>query len=165
MNEPSPPPGPGRGEDGLVVVQETGEGLYQLRVRADGHDFLVDEPEAVGGGDAGPTPYDLLSAALGACTAMTLRMYANRKSWPLARVTVEVDHGRGHAEDCVRCEDSDKSRVDIITRRITLEGSLDAAQRARLLEIADKCPVHRTLTGPIAIRTHEIAAAPAAGPP
>ncbi|RMG47197.1 MAG: alpha/beta fold hydrolase [Acidobacteria bacterium] len=137
--------------EGEVLVSETGP-PYAQEIRAGRHVLRADEPERVGGGDTGPSPYDLLLAALGACTSMTLRMYAARKGWPLARVSVRLDHRRIHAEDCADCE-TEKGRVDEIRRRIRLEGTLDAGQRRRLLEIADRCPVHRTLEGEVKIRT------------
>jgi putative redox protein len=116
------------------------------------HRFLADEPVALGGLGSGPGPYDLLLAGLGACTSMTLRMYADRKSLPLTHVAVRLRHGKIHATDCAECE-TKEGMLDRIERSITLEGELDAAARARLLEIADKCPVHRTLTSEIDIRT------------
>jgi putative redox protein len=119
---------------------------------AGGHDLRSDEPVAAGGGDTGPTPYDLLLAALGSCTSMTLAMYARRKEWPLTGVTVRLRHFRMHAGDCGACEGQDV-KLDVIERRIALEGSLDEAQRSRLLEMANRCPVHRTLTSGIDIRT------------
>lgn len=117
-----------------VVVEETGAGRYQVEVRAGGSSFLVDEPVSFGGLGSGPNPYDLLSAALGACTAMTLRLYADRKSWPLERVEVLVNHVRAGL-----------GARDRFNREIRLDGPLDADQRARLLEIANRCPVHGTL--------------------
>ncbi|HMQ21205.1 MAG TPA: alpha/beta fold hydrolase [Planctomycetota bacterium] len=118
-------------------------GRFLQHVEAGAHRFVADEPRDVGGDDRGPTPYDLLLAGLGTCTSMTLHMYARRKKWPLETVRVEVEHERVHAEDCEDCEKG--ARVERIVRRIRLEGELDDAQRARLLEIADRCPVHRTL--------------------
>ena len=97
----------------------------------------------MGGADTGPDPYAWVTAGLGACTSMTLRMYANRKGWPLERVTVGLEHAKKHADDCVDC--GPKDRIDVFTRSIEIEGDLDDAQRQRLLEIADRCPVHRTL--------------------
>jgi putative redox protein len=139
-------------EPGLVEVAETREGTFTERVRVGRHVLRADEPAASGGTDTGPGPYDYLLAGLGACTAMTLRLYADRKSWPLAKVTVRLRHGRIHAQDCADCE-TKEGLVDHIERAIMVEGPLDEAQRARLLEIADKCPVHRTLTSEIKIAT------------
>lgn len=138
-------------EVGTVVVTETGDGLAQYLL--DGrHRLLADEPVAAGGKDTGPGPYELLLMALGACTSITLRLYANRKQWPLERVTVRLGHARNHVEDCVAC-DTKPVRLDRIDREITLEGALDDGQRARLLAIADGCPLHRSLTTGIAIVT------------
>ena len=106
------------------------------------HHLLADEPVAYGGTNRGMSPYGLLSASLGACTSMTIRMYARRKGWPLAHVAVEVTHDKVHAQDAAA---TGTGKVDRFARTIQLEGDLDDAQRARLLEIADKCPVHRTL--------------------
>jgi putative redox protein len=142
------PPAPG------VMVRETRQSRFQQEVRAGVHGFFVDEPRSVGGSDSGPSPYDLLLAALGACTAMTLRLYAERKALPLDRVSVHLTHTRVHAEDCATCE-SKEGMIDRIDRIVTLDGALDNAQRQRLLEIADKCPVHRTLTSEVEIRTME----------
>jgi uncharacterized OsmC-like protein/alpha-beta hydrolase superfamily lysophospholipase len=137
-----------------VVVRETRQGRFQQEIAVGAHRFLADEPVDVGGLDSGPGPYDLLLAGLGACTAMTLRLYAERKALPLERVTVELNHSRIHATDCENCE-TKEGILDRIERAITLRGALDAEQRRRLLEIADKCPVHRTLTSEIDIRTVE----------
>lgn len=120
------------------------------------HTLVADEPIEVGGTDQGPTPYDLLGAALGTCTAMTLRMYADRKAWPLEGITVHVEHDRLHAQDCLTCE-TDEGKIDRFRRTITLDGPLDETQRTRLLTIADRCPVHRTLESEILITT-ELAA-------
>ena len=141
-------------EVGTVLVRETGEGKFQQEILSGPHRFLADEPVKVGGMDSGPGPYDLLLAGLGACTAMTLRLYAEQKKLPLKRVSVRLAHNKIHAQDCAHCETAE-GLIDHIDRAITLEGDLDAAQRRRLLEIADKCPVHRTLTSEIDIRTVE----------
>jgi uncharacterized OsmC-like protein/alpha-beta hydrolase superfamily lysophospholipase len=135
-----------------VVVRETGRGRFQQEITVGVHRFLADEPVEVGGLDSGPGPYDFVLAGLGACTAMTLRVYAERKALPLERVTVELTHSRIHAADCADCE-TKEGMLDRIERAIALRGALDAEQRRRLLEIADKCPVHRTLTSEIDIRT------------
>ncbi len=139
-------------EPGTVVVQETGEGRFTQRIAAGKHLLSADEPPSVGGGDTGPTPYDLLLAGLGACTSMTLRLYAAHKKWPLERVTVTLRHDKIHAQDCADCE-TKEGRLDRIERRVAIDGPLDAAQRQRLLEIADKCPVHRTLESEVVVET------------
>jgi uncharacterized OsmC-like protein/alpha-beta hydrolase superfamily lysophospholipase len=144
-----------QGDAGLVTVRETGQGRFQQEIKAGAHRFIADEPVAAGGRDSGPNPYDLLLAALGACTAMTLRLYAERKALPLDQVTVRLRHAKIHAADCETCETKD-GMIDRIERGIVLEGVLDQEQRARLLEIADKCPVHRTLTSEVDIRTTEL---------
>jgi putative redox protein len=130
---------------GSVRVSESGDGPYGQTVETSAHHFVADEPADVGGHNSGPSPYDLLLAALGACTSMTLRMYAQRKSWPLKKVTVTLAHEKLHADDCVECE-SKEGRVDRIDRVIRIEGELDDEQRTRLLQIANRCPVHQTLT-------------------
>lgn len=140
-----------RAESG--VSASIGRERYRTDILARGHGFVVDEPSALGGSDQGPTPYDLLAAALGSCTAITLRMYADRKEWPLDEVDVLVRQDRVHAEDEVPGDDGKLRQMDRLTREITLAGELSAEQRARLLEIADRCPVHRTLEGGIRIDT------------
>ncbi len=135
-----------------VRVAEAGEGRFAQLVQAGRHRLRADEPVAVGGEDSGPGPYDLLLAALGACTSMTVRMYAEQKKWPLRRVSVELQHDKVHAADCAECE-TREGRIDKIERVLTLEGELDDAQRQRLLEIASKCPVHRTLHGEVWVPT------------
>jgi uncharacterized OsmC-like protein/esterase/lipase len=140
--------------DGTVLVRETRRGQFQQQVMIGKHRLLADEPVASGGLDSGPGPYDLLLAALGACTAMTLRLYADHKRIPLARTQVRLRHRKIHAADCAECE-TKEGMIDRIDRVIALEGDLDPAQRARLMEIADKCPVHRTLKSEIDIRTAE----------
>ena len=142
------------GEEGAVVVRETGRGRFQQEITAGTHHFLADEPVAAGGLDSGPGPYDLLLAALGACTAMTVRLYADRKQLPLERTRVRLRHSRIYAADCAECE-TKEGMLDRIERLISFDGALDAEQRKRLLEIADKCPVHRTLTSEVDIRTSE----------
>jgi putative redox protein len=128
-----------------VVVAETTQGPLLNQVVAGEHRFLADEPVSVGGSGAGPSPYDLLAAALGVCTSMTVRLFANRHQIPLRRVIVEVDHARDHATDCERCVAGDATRIDAFDCRIHLDGDLTADDRARLLAIARRCPVHRTL--------------------
>lgn len=146
-----PPPA-----EGEVRVETTGWGKYQQLVHAGGTTFYADEPKAVGGDATGPTPYDLLLAGLGACTSMTMQMYAGRKGWPLEGVVVELSHKKIHAKDCERCE-SETGHVDVIERRIRVEGAaLDADQRKRIIGIADRCPVHRTLHGEVVVDTRVI---------
>jgi putative redox protein len=135
-----------------VRIEESGEGKFAQMVQAGRHRLRADEPVAVGGDDSGPGPYELLLAALGACTSMTVRMYAGKKKWPLERVSVELRHDKVHATDCAECE-TREGKIDRIERVLTLEGNLDEAQRARLLEIASQCPVHRTLHSEVWIPT------------
>ena len=137
---------------GTVAVREAGTGRFAQEIAAGRHALSADEPADYGGDDGGPTPYDLVLAGLGACTSMTVRMYAARKGWPLDRVLVTLAHDKIHAADCADCETRD-GRIDRIERRLALDGALDEAQRARLLEIADKCPVHKTLKGEVEILT------------
>jgi len=136
-----------------VVVRETRNSKFQQTVSIGPHRLLADEPVAAGGEDSGPGPYDFLLAGLGACTSMTMRLYAERKSLPLERVTVTLKHSKIYAEDCAEC-DTKAGMLDQIERVIAMEGALDAEQRRKLMEIADKCPVHRTLTSEIRIVTH-----------
>jgi uncharacterized OsmC-like protein/pimeloyl-ACP methyl ester carboxylesterase len=135
-----------------VVVRETRNSKFQQTVMLGPHRMLADEPVAAGGEDSGPGPYDFLLAALGACKSMTMRLYADRKSLPLERATVTLSHSKIHAQDCAECE-TKEGMLDQIDVAIGLEGALDAEQRKRILEIADKCPVHRTLTSEIRIVT------------
>ena len=139
-------------EPGTVIVTDSGQGPLGQILLDGRHALTADEPVAVGGSDTGPNPYELLLMSLGACTAMTLRLYADRKAWPLEHVVVRLRHSRVHAEDCVDCT-TKPARIGRIERGIELVGALDAAQRNRLLQIAEMCPVHRTLTGTIEIRT------------
>jgi putative redox protein len=135
-----------------VVVQETRASKFQQTVSIGPHRMLADEPASAGGEDTGPGPYDFLLAGLGACTSMTMRLYADRKALPLDRVTVTLKHSKIHAQDCAECETKD-GMLDQIDRVIAMDGTLDPEQRKKLLEIADKCPVHRTLHSEIRIVT------------
>jgi putative redox protein len=132
-----------------AVIVRSGPGLLQ-HIQAGPHTLVADEPVAAGGTDAGPDPYALLLAALGACTSMTLRLYAGRKGWALRDVEVQLEIGRVYAEDCAHCEEP-RATVDGIRRRITIIGDLDAGQRVRLAEIAKKCPVHKSLSAGLRI--------------
>ena len=137
---------------GTVIVASTGAGPLE-QIMLDGrHSLYADEPVTTGGGDTGPGPYELLLMALGSCTSMTIEMYATRRKWPLEQVVVRLRHERVYAEDCADCEDVN-SMLDQIELGVELIGPLDEGQRARLLQIAEKCPVHRTLTSKIDIRT------------
>ncbi|MDB9857836.1 OsmC family protein, partial [Amylibacter sp.] len=139
--------------DGVVRSDEADRDgfLQDISVGSD-HHVLADEPAAYGGSNLGLTPYQFLSAGLAACTSMTVRMYARRKKWPLEDISVDVIHGKIHGEDCAHCETKD-GKIDQFQRKITLKGDLDETQRARLLEIADKCPVHRTMESEIEVTT------------
>lgn len=138
-----------------VVVQETRKSKFNQAITVGPHHLVADEPIAAGGEDAGPGPYDFLLAGLGACTSMTMRLYADRKSLPLDRVTVTLKHSKIYAKDCAECETRD-GMLDQIERDIAIDGALDAEQRKKLMEIADKCPVHRTLTSEIRIVTKAV---------
>ena len=146
------PAGPA-GHD-VVVVTESDARPYGQRITAGGHQLVADEPAAIGGADSGPTPYDLLLAGLGACTAITVRMYADRKGWPLRQTTVRLRHQRIHAKDCADCE-TRTGQMDQIERELQFEGELTDSQRARLLDIAERCPVHRTLHSEVLVSTAE----------
>ncbi len=143
-------------DDGVVV--KTGHGKFGTEVHTKTHRFIADEPRSYGGDDTGPTPYDLLNAALGTCTAMTMKMYADRKGWPLEGVTVEVRHEREHKDECDHVEAMEEGKqMQALNRRIALRGDgLDEDQRRRIIEIADKCPVHKTLEGELHVHTEEI---------
>jgi putative redox protein len=147
--EPALPPCAG------VLVEETGAGKFQVEVRVRGARFIADEPVEVGGLGTGPSPYELVSAGLGACTSMTVRLYAERKGWPLQRTRVVVSHEKVDGQ----------TRPDVFHRQIGFEGPLDAEQAARLLEIAEKCPVHRTLEGGSRVETTSLPAHAPAPPP
>jgi putative redox protein len=137
-----------------VYVRGSGKGLAQ-QIQIAPHCIISDEPVSAGGTDAGPAPYDLLLGALGACTSMTVTMYARRKAWPLEDVIVHLRHSRIHAEDCANCE-TKEGMLDQIERDIHVSGKLSEEQRSKLLEIANKCPVHRTLTSSIHIETRMV---------
>ncbi len=141
-------------EDGVVLVEETGDAMFTQSVRVGQHLLLADEPESVGGADAGPNPYDLLLAGLGACTSMTMRLYARRKELDLRRIRVQLTHRKVHANDCENCA-TQEGKLDQIERVVRLEGNLSAEQRTRLLEIAERCPVHRTLHSEVRVLTRE----------
>ena len=142
-------------EAGVVTVSETLENKFTQSIAVGGHHLRADEPESFGGTNTGPSPYDLLLASLGACTSMTLRLYADRKNWPLEHVTVRLKHEKIHAQDCAECE-TKEGKIDRIDREIELQGALDASQRARLLEIANRCPVHQTLHSEVVVPTRLI---------
>jgi len=138
---------------GEVLIGE-GNKRFLCDVTSDDHAWVADEPKRVGGDNLGPDPYEHLLAALGSCTSMTIRMYANHKEWPLEDIQVQLEHTREHARDCADCDDK-PAQIDVLSRAIRLEGALDASQRKRLMEIADRCPVHRTLEGTLRIDTVE----------
>jgi len=139
-------------QPGEGVHGRTRMGGFRTELRVAGHRMIADEPPSVGGSGAGPTPYDLLGAALAACTGMTLQMYLAHKKWPATEIDVTVRHDRVHAEDCADCETT-SGKIDRFRRTLRVSGALDAAQRARLVEIAAKCPVHRTLNAEVRIET------------
>lgn len=153
LKAPAPPPG---APEGIVRVSEADpKGFLQNVQSGPLHHALADEPETYGGTDRGMSPYGFLAAGLGACTSMTIRMYARRKGWPLSHIRVDVCHDKVHAQDA----EAGGDRLDLFRREITLEGDLDADQRARLLEIADRCPVHRTLEKGARVETRLVQAA------
>jgi len=136
------------------VIVRSGEGRFGTLVEAGNHRWRMDEPVEAGGADTGPTPYDMLLAGLGACTSMTLNLYARREGIPLEGVTIRLHHDRNHAKDCAHCADAGENpRIEAIFRTITLEGPLSFEQRERLMAVAEKCPVHRTLTGTLHVHT------------
>ncbi|VAV99725.1 Bll2902 protein [hydrothermal vent metagenome] len=135
-------------------VHETGQGKYQNKIEIGKHEFFASEPVDLGGDDSGPTPVEIVNAALGACTSITLRMYADRKGWPLESVSVEVSHKRGIVEECESGDNEQTSRPqEIFTKTIRLTGPLSSEQKQRLLEIAEKCPVHKILKQPACMRS------------
>ena len=135
-----------------VIIHESSLSQYAQQIIIGNHILTADEPVAVGGADAGPSPYDFLLAGLGACTSMTLRMYANLKKIPVKNIIVKLSHEKVYSKDCENCEDS-HSKIDKIERHIELQGELSEEQQDKLLDIANKCPVHRTLTSKILINT------------
>jgi len=137
-----------------VSVRGTAANFAQ-EIEIGSHELFADEPVSYGGTDTGPSPYDLLLAALGACTSMTIGLYARKRSWPLEKITVSLHHAKIHAKDCEECE-TKEGRVDRIWLDIHLDGSLTDEQRAKLMEIAEKCPVHQTLTSEINIKTRTV---------
>ncbi len=137
---------------GNQVSVTTGPEGYTTEVITGRHSFVADEPKSVGGKDLGPTPYDYLLTSLGACTSMTLRMYADRKQWDLQEVTVHLDHNKIHAQDCADCE-TKEGKIDVLSRELEIKGDLSEEQVNRLMEIADRCPVHRTLHSEIQVET------------
>ena len=143
------------------AVRVQSAGYLTQEVVAGRHRLVADEPAADGGSDQGPNPYELLLAALGTCTSMTLQLYAKRKGWPLEAVVVELRQERVHGEDCANCDERDV-RVDRIWKRLILRGPLDETQRRRLAEIAERCPVNRTLTGQIRMELELVPEAPLA---
>jgi len=133
-----------------IVHVHLGDENYKTLLHAGNHEVIADEPESAGGKDKGPDPYDLLLMSLGTCTVMTIRMYAQRKKWPVEDIYMELRHFKNHADDCRDC-DEESSKIDRIEKEITVKGNLDDGQLERLLEISKKCPVHRTLLGEIEI--------------
>lgn len=127
----------------VAASLDSSEG-FTTQMKVGNHYMLADEPESFGGNDFGPSPYELVSAGLSACTVMTLQMYAKRKGWPLEKVEVHTSYSKSHAEDCENCEDS-SAKIDTFHRELKITGNLDGKQRERLVQIADKCPVHKTL--------------------
>ena len=142
---------------GQTIVAESGSGKFAQNIVSGGHHLLADEPVDFGGDDTGPGPYDLLLSALGACTTMTIRMYADHKKLALEHVAVRLDHKKIHAEDCADCE-TKGGKIDLIEREVELVGDLSKQERGRLMEIADKCPVHRTLHAEVKVSTREAGA-------
>lgn len=135
-------------ENSDIIISETGLGKFQNTILAGNHRLIGDEPKSVGGLDSGPSPYDYLAAALGTCTSMTMRMYASFKNLDVGKISVSVSHKKIHAQDCIECTEHEREgggKIDVFERKISIEGLSDEALSAKLLEIADKCPVHKTL--------------------
>ena len=139
-------------ETSKTIVSESGAGKYTLDILSGGHSLTADEPVVLGGDNKGPDPYGLLVSALGSCTVMTIRMYADMKKIPLTNTFVTLSHQKKYVEDCETCVDG-KGKIDIIERNIRFEGELSDDEKNKLLKIADKCPVHRTLTTSVRIKT------------
>ena len=137
---------------GTVVVASTGQGKFEQLMFDGRHTLIADEPASAGGADVGPGPYEFLLMSLGSCTSMTLHLYAARKQWPLEQVVVRLRHSKVYADDCADCE-KPTAKIDRLERAIEVIGALDTEQRSRLLEIANQCPVHRTLSSKIDIKT------------
>ena len=137
-----------------VIVHGDAKGFPQ-KVEVGSHQLTADEPVSFGGTDSGPSPYDLILAALGSCTSMTIGLYARKRSWPVVKISVSLWHSKIHAKDCDDCE-TKEGRIDRIEMEIHLDGALTDEQRAKLMEIAEKCPVHQTLTSEINIKTRAV---------
>jgi putative redox protein len=137
-----------------VIVNGDAKGFAQ-KVQVGAHRLTTDEPASYGGSDSGPSPYDLILAALGSCTSMTIGLYARKRSWPVEKISVSLWHSKIHAQDCDDCE-TKEGRIDRIEMEIHLDGTLTDEQRAKLMEIAEKCPVHQTLTSEINIKTRAV---------
>jgi len=140
----------------MIISAQSLKG-YQIEIKTDKHQFILDEPASGGGDDAGPTPYTALLGALAGCKAITVQMYARRKGWPLEEVKLKLSHSRVHAKDCEDCESDEKGKIDIIDVEIAFEGDLTEEQIERLKEISTRCPVHKTLTSETKIRTKLVA--------
>ena len=145
---------PEQAEAPNVIVRGTAADFAQ-KIQVGPHELSADEPVSYGGSDSGPSPYDLLLAALGACTSMTIGLYARKRGWPLEKITVSLRHSKIHAKDCDDCE-TKEGRIDRMEVEIHLDGALSAEQRAKLMEIAEKCPVHQTLTSEINIKSRAV---------
>lgn len=134
----------------MSTIEASWERGFQVTIRSNGHELLADEPAAVGGDDAGPTPYDLLLGSLAACTCMTVAMYCQRKGWALDGISVRYTHTRVHAKDCEDCDDPDH-RIDQVHSSVSIDGDFDESQAKRLKQVAARCPVHKTLEAGVQI--------------